>query len=73
MKPCTGAKRKWDKAAGEGDQSQTSTSIVTAKPSNEARGHTGYLTFARRIVREVEELEAVQPDITLEVPEETQE
>ena len=55
-----GAKRKRDTASQE---DLLSGKIVTAKPANEARGHTGYLTFARRIVRETEELEAVQPDI----------
>jgi hypothetical protein len=43
---------------------------LVAKPVEEARGHTGYLTFARRIVEEEEGLEEVLPDpIELRPPE----
>lgn len=45
---------------------------ITAKPLNEARGHTGYLTVARRIVREVQELEEVQQEPEAEFAEENQ-
>lgn len=62
-----GAKRKREDRKGSGKGTEESAEggaaaceRVIAKPNNEARGHTGYLTFARRIVRETEEIEAVE-------------
>lgn len=41
--------RKRRKRLNEGNNEQeiSSSPMVMARPSNEARGHTGYLTFAR--------------------------
>ena len=41
---------------------------MIVRPKHEARGHTGYLTVARKIVQEPEELEAVQEEIEAEQP-----
>lgn len=75
--PSAGAKRKRNMIIDGMDAHEIklikqSDQIVTAKPANDARGHTGYLTFATRIVREPEELEAVQPDIEPQTAEELQ-
>lgn len=37
-------------AAGQGASLQGNTQVVTANPEMDARGHTGYLTFARKWV-----------------------
>jgi len=51
-------KRGSTTAAGVRPSGVTSERLVV-KPLDEARGHTGYLTFARRIVGEEEALEEV--------------
>lgn len=44
-RPC---KRKQRASEGSnGEEGGSGTSVVMARPSGEARGHTGYLTFAR--------------------------
>lgn len=43
--------------------SGTHKGAIVARPLNEARGHTGYLTFARRIIRENGTLEQIQPEV----------
>ena len=64
-------KRGGPAAAGVGASPVTSEKLVV-KPVEEARGHTGYLTFARRIVEQEEDLEAVLPDPIEPVPNELQ-
>ena len=45
-------KRKRDDEAAAGSSSEATLKHAAAKPVSEAKGHTGYLTFARRIVEE---------------------
>ncbi|XP_062010166.1 uncharacterized protein LOC133726598 [Rosa rugosa] len=42
--PC---KRRQRSSEGSNEQETTSASVVMARPCSEAKGHTGYLTFAR--------------------------
>ena len=67
-----GNKRKRNIENNKGDQAGGET-YVTAKPVNEARGHTGYLTSARRIVRESGDLKAVELELDSQAAEESQE
>ena len=45
-------KRKRDDEAAAANSSEATLRHAAAKPVSEAKGHTGYLTFARRIVEE---------------------
>ena len=45
-------KRKRDDEAAATNSSEAVLKVAAVKPVSEAKGHTGYLTFARRIVEE---------------------
>lgn len=68
-----GQKRKRSSVETKEDEQVTPANHrITAKPMNEARGHTGYLTFARKIVSETLDKEAIQPELAEAVGEEVQ-
>lgn len=46
-RPCKRRHRSNEDGTVSQDNSSIATSVVMARPCSEARGHTGYLTFAR--------------------------
>ena len=68
-----GQKRKRGNNAAPGvPQHDVTSERLIYKPIEEARGHTGYLTFARRIVGEEEDLEEILPEPVEPAPAEVQ-
>lgn len=47
MRPCKRKHRSNEDVTVSQDNSSNATSVVMVRPCSEARGHTGYLTFAR--------------------------